>query len=318
MSFGPLLDAFQGKKLLVVGDVMLDEYIFGNATRISPEAPVMVVRHRETTRLPGGAANVAKNIAAFGAGVHLIGLAGDDEGASLLGASLKDAELAATLIKDPSRSTTRKTRVVADLRHQVLRIDHEDTEQANDSVTEELLAKIEELLPEYDAIVVSDYLKGCVTERVARVIHQLAKANWKPLIVNPKPASLEFYRGATVISLNRAEASESWGTQVNRDNALVAAADLRVKHRAEAVVITLGDVGMAVAGPESFLVPATRVEVADPAGAGDTVVATLALGIASVGFSQPIFELAAQAAAYVVRHVGVATVTQTDLAQLRS
>jgi len=317
VSFSGLLDSFRERKLLVVGDIMLDEYIFGNATRISPEAPVMVIRHRETTRLPGGAANVAKNIAAYGAEVHLIGLAGDDSAGELLREALNAASLPSSLVTSPSRATTRKTRIVADASHQVLRVDQEDDAPIAEDQENELLAAIEGKLPEFDAIVLSDYLKGCISERVARVVHQLAKANWKPVVANPKPASLANYRGATLISLNRSEASEAWGRKVNRENAIQAASELREIHRAEAMVVTMGDIGMAVSGSDSFLVQAPRVEVADPAGAGDTVIATIALGVASAGFTKPIFELAAQAAAKVVGHVGVATVSEEDLTSLR-
>lgn len=316
MSFGPLLESMRSKKLLVVGDVMLDEYIFGRATRISPEAPVMVVHHQSTLRLPGGAANVAKNVAAFGADVHLIGVAGSDEGGSLLLHALKESGLSATLIPASGRATTRKTRVLADARHQVLRIDHEEDSPVSDEVAESILSEVMERILDCDAVILSDYRKGSMTERVARVIHQTAKANWKPLIVNAKPASLPYYRGATVISLNRSEASEAWGQPISITNALEAAGELRERHRAEAVVITLGDAGMAVSGPDAFIVPTPRVEVSDPAGAGDTVIATIGLGVAAVGFSSEVFALAAEAAACVVRHVGVATVSAEDLALL--
>lgn len=316
MSFSALLSAMTTKSILVVGDVMLDEYVFGRATRISPEAPVMVVRQERTARLPGGAANVARNVQAFGARAHLIGLVGEDEAANLLETALGEEAIPHSLLRDPGRTTTRKTRVVADHRHQVLRIDHEEETPLSEEREQALIEQVLAALVDQDALVLSDYRKGCLTERVARALHQGAKQAWKPVIVNPKPASLSYYRGATVISLNRTEASEAWGEPVDRLNAADVASSLRDAHRAEAVVITLGDAGMVVAGPETFFVTAPRVEVADPAGAGDTVVATVALGVAAVGFERSIFELAAEAAASVVRHVGVATVTAEDLERL--
>ncbi len=270
MSFQPMLDLFKAKHILVVGDVMLDEYIFGTATRISPEAPVMVVKHKQTSRLPGGAANVAKNVLAFGASAHLVGVVGDDQGGTLLRDALEEVYLPSTLITIPGRVTTRKTRVLADSKHQVLRIDQEDDSPIADGAAQELLDAVEHILPQCDAIILSDYLKGSIIERVARVVYQMAKSAWKPVIVNPKPQSLEFYRGATVISLNRAEATQAYGSSVTLDNALPAAEKIRSRHRAEAVVVTLGDEGMAVAGPVSLHIPAPVVEVSDPAGAGDT------------------------------------------------
>lgn len=318
MSFAPLLDQFPGKRVLVVGDVMLDEYIFGRPTRISPEAPVMVMRHERSDRMPGGAANVAKNVAAFGASVHLIGVTGHDEGARLLLDALAEFSIPATLIAEEGRPTTRKTRMLAESRQQVLRIDREDDAPLKPSTEKELINDILERIDECDAVILSDYRKGCLSERIGREVHGATKTKWKPLIVNPKPASLSFYRGATVISLNRAEASEAIGLPVDDSNAEEVAQALRETTRAEAMVLTLGANGMVVAGPETFRISAPRVEVADPAGAGDTVVATVALGIASAGFKEDVFQLAARASACVVRHVGVATVSKEDLAELRS
>lgn len=316
MNFGPLLDSMREKSILVVGDVMLDEYIFGKATRISPEAPVMVMRQERTSRLPGGAANVAKNVLAFGAKTHLIGWVGEDDTADLLEAALDDEAIPHSLLRDPSRTTTRKTRIVADHRHQVLRIDHEVMSASSEEREQALIEHVTRELASHDALLLSDYLKGCISERVARALHQAAKQSWKPLIVNPKPASVGFYRGATVISLNRSEAAEAWGSPVDPDNAAEAAVALREAHRAECVIVTLGEAGMVVAGPEVFRVAAPRVEVSDPAGAGDTVIATVALGVSALGFDRAVFELAAEAAASVVRHVGVATVTREDLDRL--
>ncbi len=317
MSYGYLLDSMAGKSLLVMGDVMLDEYVFGQATRISPEAPVMVVRHARTARLPGGAANVAKNALAFGAKVHLVGLVGDDEGADLLENALDEAAIPHTLMRDAGRTTTRKTRVVADARHQVLRIDQEDDRPLGEEREQELMDLLCAKVPEFDGMLLSDYRKGCLTERIGRAAYHAAKQNWKPLIVNPKPSSLAWYRGATVISLNRVEASEALGRTVDTSNAEEAAAELRDITRAEALVVTLGDAGMVVAGPEVLRIPSRRVEVADPAGAGDTVAATIALGVIAAGFDRKVFELASEAAACVVRHVGVATVSEDDLQALR-
>ncbi|HZH98195.1 MAG TPA: PfkB family carbohydrate kinase, partial [Fimbriimonadaceae bacterium] len=140
MTYAEILDAFTCQSALVIGDLMLDEYIFGRATRISPEAPVMVVRHQSTTRLPGGAANVARNILAFGADVHVVGVIGDDEGGRLLEGAMRDQGLRhSVLVRESGRSTTRKTRVLADHRHQVIRVDEEDDRGIGSGTEDQLM-----------------------------------------------------------------------------------------------------------------------------------------------------------------------------------
>lgn len=317
MDNAALLGQFAGVRVLVVGDVMLDEYIFGRATRISPEAPVMVLRQERTSAVPGGAANVARNVVALGAQVHLVGVVGDDPGAEDLTVGLAVEGLSHLLVADPSRVTSRKTRVIADGRHQVVRIDHESDNDVTGRIQDQILAEVDRCLPEVDVVLLSDYTKGCLSEGVIRAVLQAAKAAWKPVVVNAKPSTLPIYRGATVISLNRSEASSAWGADVNAANASECANVLREKHRAEAIVITLGDAGMEVAGPSQFRISAPRVEVADPAGAGDTVIAAIATGIAAIGFDPAVFELAAAAAAQVVQHVGVVVPSPDDLDRLR-
>lgn len=312
-----VLDQIASVRVLVVGDVMLDEYIFGKATRISPEAPVMVLRQERTKAVPGGAANVARNVVALGGKATLVGVVGTDQGAADLRSGLDVEGLAHHLIDDPDRVTSRKTRVIADGRHQIVRIDDESDRPVQGRIQDAILDQVLQHMAETDVILMSDYTKGCLSEGVIRAVLQAAKAAWKPVVVNAKPSTLEFYRGATVISLNRSEASAAAGREVTSDNATEVGASLRAKHRAEAMVITLGDAGMEVAGPGTFRIAAPRVEVADPAGAGDTVIASIACGVGSVGFDPAIFELAAAAAAQVVQHVGVVAPSPDDLARLR-
>lgn len=318
MNSSELLDAFRGVRVLVVGDVMLDEYVFGRATRISPEAPVMVLRQERTTAVPGGAANVARNIAAFGAKAHLVGVVGEDSAAEQLRDGLAAESLTHGLVADATRVTSRKTRVIADGRHQLVRIDHETDIPVTGAAQDAILAEVRSRLMDADVVLLSDYTKGCLSAEVVRGILEVAKAAWKPVVVNAKPTSLPNYRGATVISLNRSEASAAVGEEVTPANAADWAQFLRDRHRADALLITLGDAGMEVAGPESFRISAPRVEVADPAGAGDTVIATIALGIAATGFAASVFELAAAAAARVVQHVGVVAPSESDLDAMRA
>lgn len=316
MSYQDLLTRFKDLRALVVGDLMLDEYIFGRATRISPEAPVMVIRQQSTNAVPGGAANVAKNIRALGADAKIVGVIGcDAAGERLETAMLQDGS--AALVRDPNRATTRKTRVLADHAHQVLRIDHEDDEPIQPETEDRLLAMIEECLPEADVVLVSDYLKGTATERVVRGL--IGMAGKTPVVVNPKPRSAALFAGATLVSLNRAEASEALGEWrgIADEDAIDAAERLRKMLGVSSVLITLGEGGMAVAGESQFRVEAPKVEVYDTAGAGDTVIATVALGLAAGGLQREVFELAAQTAASVVRKVGVATPSADDLRRLR-
>lgn len=321
MTASELLDAVAGLPVLVVGDLMLDEYVFGHATRISPEAPVMVIRQERIHRLPGGAANVARNVVALGGIATLAGVIGCDEGGDLLEAELRSTGLGGlALIRDKDRSTTRKTRVVADHSHQVLRIDSEHDASIRSEIEEMLIESAVAQLPSRGALILSDYLKGTLTGRVATALIAEARKRNIVTVANPKPRSLAHYAGASLVSLNRQEASEALGARrpISADEAGDAAKSLRESTGAGAVLITLGEAGMIVAGPETISVPAPKVEVYDTAGAGDTVVAAVGLGLASGGFRRAVFELATQAAACVVRHVGVATPSSEDLDQIRS
>ncbi|MCO5296409.1 MAG: PfkB family carbohydrate kinase [Fimbriimonadaceae bacterium] len=319
MSAG-LLGRLVGIRAVVLGDLMLDEYLFGSATRISPEAPVMVVRQERTAHVPGGAANVARNIVALGGRASILGVAGDDEPADRLASELESEGIEARgIVRDGTRTTTRKTRVVADHSHQVLRIDHEDDAPVSAAIEARLRSEVDAHLPEADVLVLSDYLKGALTPSVAEHAVRTARATGVPVIVNPKPRSLAQYAGATLVSLNRAEvtgALDLWKPLEDAD-AEEAGRALRARLGVDVLLVTLGESGLLAVGGETLRVRAPRVEVYDTAGAGDTVIAAVALGWAAVGFRAEVFELAAQAAARVVQHVGVAVPTAEDLAALR-
>ena len=320
MSFGELLDSFQHMPVVVVGDVMLDEYHFGRATRISPEAPVMVIRHQRSAHVPGGAANVALNMRALGASPTLIGVAGDDEAGSLLAESLAASGLEhSRLIRAKGRPTTRKTRIVADHSHQVLRMDWEEDGELDGAAEAVLHDAVRDAVRQAAVVVLSDYLKGALTSSVSRAAIDAARANGVPVVVNPKPRTLSQYEGATLVSLNRSEAAEALGRHqgLQSEDALEAACQIRSEGGFGSVLITLGEAGMAAAGDKRIRVEAPKVEVYDTAGAGDTVIATVALGLAAIGFEEEVFRLAAQTSASVVRHVGVATPSEADLAELR-
>jgi rfaE bifunctional protein kinase chain/domain len=319
VTLGALLAAFKDRRVVVVGDLMLDEYIFGRATRISQEAPVMVVRQTSTRAVPGGAANVAANIAALGGRASLIGVVGDDHAGRMLEQALGSRGIdRARLVTDFERPTTRKVRVVANHAHQVLRIDHEDERPASPQVEEALLRYFEECLEDADAVLVSDYQKGAVTSSlIQELVARTRQANI-PIIANPKPKSLPCYRSASLVSLNRYEAGDALGVPagVEDERAEEAAATLRDKLEIERIVVTLGASGMAAAGAQTYRVPAEKVDVYDEAGAGDTVIATLALGMAAGAFGEPLLRLATLMAASVVQKVGVATPDESDLQRI--
>jgi D-beta-D-heptose 7-phosphate kinase/D-beta-D-heptose 1-phosphate adenosyltransferase len=320
MRVGELLDSFSGLRATVLGDLMLDEYIFGHVNRISPEAPVMVVRQERTSAVPGGAANVAKNIVALGGRVRVIGVVGADDAGVALDKALRALPgTQANVFKDAGRVTTRKTRVVADHSHQVLRIDNESNEPVVRSIADQLVDATLSALKESDVLVLSDYLKGILTPAVCEAVVAGARSRNVPVVVNPKPKSVRQYKGSHLVTLNRSEASEVVGTQVSdRDSAKEAAEAARKEIGTDAVVITLGEAGLVSASADSrFEAVPPRVEVNDPAGAGDTVIAVLALGAARGEVDQTALQLAAEASARVVRHVGVAVPSEQDLAEIR-
>lgn len=312
-----LIARFHGLNAVVIGDVMVDEYIFGHAERISPEAPVMVIRAESNRRVPGGAANVARNLAALGANVNLIGVVGDDEAGRWLNDALGEFSIGNSLLVAGGRRTTRKTRVIADHSHQVLRIDSEDEASIAEETADDAILRITRLLMAADAVLLSDYLKGTLTGRVVGETIQLAHDHGKVMIANPKPESLSLYRGATLVSLNRAEAAKAAGKAKigSIEEAAETGKGIRSKLDLDAMLITLGGDGMAVSVESGqFRIPALRVEVADPAGAGDTTIAAVALGVAVAGVAEPaVYETAAHLSAAVVRHVGVAVPSRADL-----
>lgn len=319
MSFAELLSAFRKVRALVVGDIMLDEYVFGRATRISPEAPVMVVRQNATRAVPGGAANVANNMSAMGATVQIIGVLGCDSAGDTLAAELlRQGGAEQNFIRDPGRPTTRKTRIVANHSQQVLRIDHEDETPVSGAVESSLLDRVLTLLPSVNIVLVSDYLKGAITPRlVETLVSEGAKAS-VPVVANAKPKSLPYYRGAALVSLNQFEAGDALGLRhgVPHADAAAAADELRRRLGVDRVLITLGAGGIAAAGERAFAVPAVDVVLYDEAGAGDTVIATMALGIGAGAFSHELLSLAAHTAASVVQKVGVSTPSAEDLAHI--
>jgi rfaE bifunctional protein kinase chain/domain len=315
-AFDALLDRIAGRSILVVGDLMLDHFVYGRVTRISPEAPVPVVQfEREEFRL-GGAANVACNIVALGGRASAVGVVGTDaEAARLLGELARVPVGTAGIVSDSSRCTTRKLRVVTTRNQQVARIDYESEAEIAGTLEAAVAARIVEQAGTVDAVLISDYLKGVVSRRVARVCVEEATRRGIPVLVDPKVPHIDYYEGATVITPNHHEAESVTHMRIRTaDEARAAAERVRERTRSRSVLITRGEHGMWLLAPEGEAeLPAEAREVSDVTGAGDTVIAALALGLAAGASLADAARLANRAAGVVVGKFGSATVSAAEL-----
>jgi len=315
-----LLARFPGRTVVVIGDVMLDHFLVGRVDRISPEAPVPVVRFERDDYRVGGAANVAHNIAALGGRARLIGLTGRDDAATQLRSGLDRAGVEhGGLVEDAGRPTTRKVRVVTLRNQQVARVDHESDADASGAAEDRLVASLTTAAAAADAIVLSDYCKGVVTPRVIAAAVAAAQAAKTPLLVDPKVPRAERYRGASVITPNHHEAEVMTQMAIRTvDDARGAARRLHEQTGAS-VLITWGEHGMWVldagrGAPIEAALPAAAQEVSDVTGAGDTVIAVLALGLAAGATLSDAARLANLAAGIVVARFGPAAPTRDELA----
>ena len=312
----PLLDKIQGRTILIIGDVMLDHFVIGRVDRISPEAPVPVVQFESDEYRLGGAANVASNIVAMGGRVEIIGVIGHDAEAERLLADLSASGISAHgIVTDMARRTTRKLRVVTTRRQQVARIDYEADGEISGNVEAAVRRNIEELGDTADAILISDYLKGVISRTVAQAAASVARRRRIPLLVDPKIPHVDYYAGATVVTPNHHEAEAVTHMRIrSSEDARQAARRFKERVGCESVLITRGEHGMWLLGPSGEAeLPAEAREVADVTGAGDTVIAALALGLASGASVADAARLANRAAGIVVGKFGPATVTTDEL-----
>ncbi len=312
------LPRFERARVLVVGDLMLDEYIWGAVSRISPEAPVPVVQVRSESVRLGGAANVAANLRALGAQVSLVGVVGNDIAGERLVHELERVEIKGdTVLVDRGRATTIKTRVVAGSQH-VVRFDREAVADLPASGVRALSGRLRNLLPEADALVISDYGKGVITGPLVRALLPLARRHRVPVVVDPKLALFRLYRRVAVITPNHHEAAAAAARPIRNVEELVAVGKtLRARLDADNLLMTRGEQGMSLFERDGSVthIPAVAKEVYDVTGAGDTVVATVALGLAARLSARQVAMLANQAAGVVVGKVGTATVSREELAQ---
>ncbi|HMK89762.1 MAG TPA: D-glycero-beta-D-manno-heptose-7-phosphate kinase [Methylocystis sp.] len=311
-----LVQSLASRKVAVIGDLILDIYLHGAVDRISPEAPVPIIKWKSERAAPGGAANVAANIAAIGAAPHLVGVAGDDEAFRELAALLQTfggVELAGVLLAD-GRATTRKLRVVGQAQ-QILRIDREDDHPLDNRLETRLIETARAAIDACEIAVLSDYGKGALTDRVLASCIAHANANGKQIVVDPKRRDLSAYRGATLITPNRAELAAATGLACETDaQAALAAAKARDATESD-ILLTRSEKGMSYFSRlgEAIHLPTAAKAVFDVSGAGDTVVAMLAACLAADLPMVEAMKIANHAAGVVVGKFGTAALTPQEL-----
>ena len=311
------IEKFAQARILILGDIMVDEYLTGDAERISPEAPVPVIRIESEKRLVGGAGNVARNITSLGGKAMLVGLRGADAAGAAMEESLKAEAINYSLLTLDNRPTTIKTRILA-RQQQVLRFDKEDTGPLTKAENLAILRLAADYLAESDVLILSDYGKGLMSESIINGVHECIRGTGKniPILVDPKPQNIHLYKGISLLTPNAKETSEATHLPVKTPQDIVRAGKslmniLGCKH----LVTTLGSRGMAVFETEESIrhIPTVAQQVFDVTGAGDTVIATIALGLAAGLELVPACLLANYAAGIVVGQVGAATTSPDQL-----
>lgn len=306
-----IIGKFNRKKIMVIGDIMLDEYIFGLVTRISPEAPVPVVEVNKQNYSLGGAGYVAGIVKNLGAVPYLAGVIGGDKLSDEIIALLKKASIDISgVIKDKNRTTTLKTRVIAH-NQQIVRIDYEKREQIKGTIIHSIIVYIKKYIKEVNVVIISDYNKGVVVPELFREVLKFAKRFKKPVIVDPKPAYCLHYKNSTIITPNTSEAGESVGIKIKDEKSLNAVGKKLLNFLGcKGVLITRGEHGMALFERNGDVtnIPTSAKEVYDVTGAGDTVVSVLALSLASGANLKDASLLANYAAGVVVGKLGTASI----------
>jgi rfaE bifunctional protein kinase chain/domain len=310
------IDNFSSATVLIVGDVMLDQFVVGQVSRISPEAPVPVVEYDHDDYRVGGAANVANNVRSLGGRVELVGLTGADSAGQRLRQLLTECGIGTSgLVVDPTRRTTTKLRIVTTRNLQVARIDYESDHEASGEAELALAVQVDRLAQRADAILVSDYLKGTVTRTLMSRVVAAGRERGTPVLVDPKVPHIHYYNGATLVTPNNHEAEVATHLRVrSADEAVAAARAFRAVSGCLDVLITRGEHGMCLLhGEEAAHYPVTAREVADVTGAGDTVIATVALSLGARASMKDACGIANRAAGVVVAKFGPATLSQGEL-----
>jgi rfaE bifunctional protein kinase chain/domain len=295
-------------KVLVVGDVMLDRYWFGNVDRISPEAPVPIAKISKIEDRPGGAANVARNIASLGGNVTLLSVVGEDEPALVLEKLLVTEQVNTVFKKDSTISTIVKLRVIAK-NQQLIRIDFE--EKPSHEILAEVLDNFAEIIDQYQVVILSDYGKGGLSHTSKMI--EIAKAHNKLVLVDPKGSDYSKYQNATMITPNRSEMRDATGSWSNEQELLNKATELKQQLNLDYLLVTRSEEGMTLFADQAYNYPTFAQEVFDVSGAGDTVIGTLGLMLANNASIREAVEVANFAAGIVVAKLGTATVKKEEL-----
>lgn len=311
-----IISKFSSVKIVVIGDLILDEFIWGKVSRISPEAPVPVVWVDHESFMPGGATNVANNIRSLGGEVSVVGVAGEDQWGNILTQELENKNIdTAGIIIDSTRPTILKTRIVAHSQ-QVVRVDREKIEGLDKSIITKLVNFVQEKIEEVEAIIIEDYGKGVITPALLKKIVPLAKKLGKIIAVDPKENHFSYYKGITAITPNRHEAEIASHMEIKDENTLLKAGrKLLKKFACQVVLITLGEKGMCIFERSGRItqIPTVAQQVYDVSGAGDTVIGTFTLAKACGANNIEAAYLSNFAAGIVVGKVGIAVVTPEEL-----
>lgn len=315
-KFKKIISNFNETRVLIIGDLILDEFLWGNVSRISPEAPVPVVWVRSESFMPGGAANVANNIHALGAKVYLAGVVGNDERGRILTGELKNKGMDVEgIVIDGERPTTLKTRVIAH-HQQVVRIDKEKMGGLDSGLIDRIIDYVKEVINKVDAIIIEDYGKGVITPRLLQDVLRLAKRHKKIITVDPKEEHFHYYKGVTAITPNHHEAAQAAGIKAKDGESIVRIGKaLLGKLKCEAVLVTLGENGMQLFEKKGRIthIPTVAQDVFDVSGAGDTVIGTFTLSLAAGSPMIDAARISNFASGIVVGKVGIAVVTQEEL-----
>ncbi|MFQ5645606.1 MAG: D-glycero-beta-D-manno-heptose-7-phosphate kinase [bacterium] len=312
-----IVRSYSTKRLLVVGDLMLDEYIVGNVERISPEAPVQVVEVKKEKFTIGGAGNVAENIVSLNAAVSVCGVIGNNSDGRRLRKKLEDSNIdTAGIVVDDNRPTTRKTRIIGPMNQQVLRIDWEVNKPVSEKTQKHIFQYFVKNVSQFDAVIVSDYAKGVITRPLINKITACCRERRLPLVVDPKGKNYARYREATMITPNLREISQEYGRPIKTEDELIKAADYLIeKHSFDSVLVTRSSEGMTLVrqGKRPVTIPAIARDVFDVSGAGDTVAAVMGLSLAGKVSYEVAATIANMAAGIVVGKVGTAAVVPEEI-----
>ena len=310
-----ILEQFKNKKILVIGDIMLDKYIWGDVSRISPEAPVQVVNVLKETYAPGGASNVASNASALKGEVFVAGIIGNDGAKDILLEELKKRGINTEgIFIDNDKPTTQKVRIIG-RSQQLLRVDYEKKEHIHKNIEHSIITFLERIIKDIDVVVISDYAKGVITQEISNKLVQIARDCNKAVIVDPKPKHRDLYSNVTLITPNNAEASEMTDIEDGSDDAVLEMGSKLLRYLNTNVLITRGEKGMSLFEKDGNIthIPTKAKEVYSIIGAGDTVVATIALAIASGANLEEAATLANIAAGIKVGKIGTASVSIEEI-----